>query len=403
MNAATRGWCPSLYEPMQSGDGLLVRIKPSASRLDAVSAGHVAEAALRHGNGMIELTNRGNLQLRGFSVASASMFAHEAVELGLAVADPGAERRRNIQVSPLAGDDPDCDADTLAVARTLEAALITDGDLDRLPGKFGFAVDGGGALSLDSLRADITLCASGDGVWQVEAGDAASVCTAMEAPLHAQRLARALLDLPGAPLRPSRQPGSGTMLFEAAGLPCQPTGFVARQSPVAVGPLPANAFGIGVPPGRLDAELLQQLAALAEQLGDGTIRLTPWRALVLAGLQPGAEQTLCSTLAGQLLDPTDPRLRTASCIGAPACPRGSVPAPKAAFRLGALLPDGVFLHVSGCAKGCAHPGTAPLTLVGHDGHYDLVIDGRAGDAPLHRGLTLDMAASLLHQHKDHPA
>ncbi|MGI4745692.1 MAG: hypothetical protein ACRYGI_01755 [Janthinobacterium lividum] len=38
MNATTRSWCPSLYEPMQSGDGLLVRIKPSASRLDAASA-----------------------------------------------------------------------------------------------------------------------------------------------------------------------------------------------------------------------------------------------------------------------------------------------------------------------------------------------------------------------------
>lgn len=403
MNATTRGWCPSLYEPMQSGDGLLVRIKPSASRLDATSARHVASAALRHGNGMIELTNRGNLQLRGFSVDSASVFARGAVELGLAVADPAAERRRNIQVSPLAGDDPDCDIDTLAVARALEAVLINDSSLDRLPGKFGFAVDGGGALSLDSLRADIMLRASGAGTWQVEAGDTAGLCTAAEAPLLAHRLACASLDIPGMPLRPSRQPGSGTMLFEAAGLSCRPTVSVARSSPVAVGPLPANAFGIGVPPGRLDAGLLLQLAALAERLGDATIRLTPWRALVLAGLQPGAEPTLRSTLAGQLLDPTDPRLRTASCIGAPACPRGTVPAPEAAFRLGMLLPDGVFLHISGCAKGCAHPGAASLTLVGHDGRYDLVVDGRAGDTPLHRGLTLDMAASLLHQHKDHPA
>ncbi|NPD67111.1 precorrin-3B synthase [Lichenicola cladoniae] len=403
MNAIVRGWCPSLYEPMQSGDGLLVRIKPSASRLDAMSARHVAEAALRHGNGMIELTNRGNLQLRGFSVGSAALFAREAVELGLAVADPAAERRRNIQASPLAGDDPDCDADTLAIARALEAVLIADDSLNGLPGKFGFAVDGGGALSLESVRADITLRASGPGSWQVEAGDAAAACTVAEAPLHAQRLARASLALPGAPVRPSRDPVSGTMLFQADGLPCRPIGFVARQSPVAVGPLPAGAFGIGVPPGRLDASLLLQLAALAEQLGEATIRLTPWRALVLAGLLPGAESSVRSTLAGQLLDPTDPRLRTASCIGAPACPRGMVPAPATAFQLGALLPDGVFLHVSGCAKGCAHPGTAPLTLVGHDGLYDLVVDGRAGDTPRHHGLTLDMAASLLHQHKDHPA
>jgi precorrin-3B synthase len=36
------------------------------------------------------------------------------------------------------------------------------------------------------------------------------------------------------------------------------------------------------------------------------------------------------------------------------------------------------LHVSGCAKGCAHPGVAALTVIGPD---RLVVQGRAGDTP----------------------
>jgi len=45
------------------------------------------------------------------------------------------------------------------------------------------------------------------------------------------------------------------------------------------------------------------------------------------------------------------------------------------------------LHVSGCAKGCAHPGPATATLTGRDGRFDLIPDGPAGGTPLARGLT----------------
>ncbi len=53
--------------------------------------------------------------------------------------------------------------------------------------------------------------------------------------------------------------------------------------------------------------------------------------------------------------------------------------------------------MSGCAKGCGHPGPAPLTLVGRGGGYDVVRDGRASDEPVLRGLDLDAVAALLRQ------
>jgi precorrin-3B synthase len=62
-----------------------------------------------------------------------------------------------------------------------------------------------------------------------------------------------------------------------------------------------------------------------------------------------------------------------------------------------LLPraGGILLHVSGCAKGCARASPAPLTLVAKPGGYDLVIDGRAGDPPAHRGLSIDQTTALV--------
>ncbi len=401
MNAlvSPRGWCPGLFEPMPSGDGLLLRIKPRAARLDAVSARVLADAATRHGNGAIELTNRGNLQFRGFTASSAVRFARLAVDAGLADPEPAVERRRTVLASPLAGDDPGCAADTAAVARALDAALSADPALDRLPGKFGFVVDGGGCLGLGGAGGDIALRAAG-GAWRVQAGHAAIRCEPEAAPGLALRLAHAVL-LHDPPLRPARRPGCGPALFRAAGLAFDPVPPAVRAAPAAVGPLPGGAFGIGLPPGRLDASLLAILADLSERCGDGTLRVTPWRSILIAGLRPHGEAVLRAALPDGLLDPDDPRLRVASCIGAPGCARAGRPAPADAARLGVLLPRnrsaGTVLHVSGCAKGCGHPGPAPLTLVGRDGGYDLVRNGRASDAPVLHGLDVHAAAALLRQ------
>ena len=45
-----------------------------------------------------------------------------------------------------------------------------------------------------------------------------------------------------------------------------------------------------------------------------------------------------------------------------------------------LFAEGLFVHVSGCIKGCAHAARAPLAFAGLDGgRCRLVINGRAGD------------------------
>jgi precorrin-3B synthase len=138
------------------------------------------------------------------------------------------------------------------------------------------------------------------------------------------------------------------------------------------------------------------LALLAKQYADGTLRVTPWRALVLPGVPAAAVTQLrdAGDALGLIVDPMDPRLAVIACPGQPACASATVPARTDAMRLVALgLPRTV--HVSGCAKGCAHSGPARITLIGENGRYGIVRNGRPSDVPSMGGLTIDQVIAAL--------
>ncbi len=62
-----------------------------------------------------------------------------------------------------------------------------------------------------------------------------------------------------------------------------------------------------------------------------------------------------------------------------------------------ILDGTLTIHVSGCAKGCAHPGAAGLTVIGPD---RLVVQGRAGDAPHGRTSAAEFIAGLARLHTE---
>jgi precorrin-3B synthase len=124
------------------------------------------------------------------------------------------------------------------------------------------------------------------------------------------------------------------------------------------------------------AETLLALASLGHE-----IRPTPWRMLLLVGA------TSLPTIPDLVVDPSDPILRITACTGAPACPQGLGETRTVARQLAPHLPDGQTLHVSGCAKGCAHPGAAELTITATGHGYDLIRNGTASDIPSLTGLS----------------
>nr|MCU0903846.1 precorrin-3B synthase [Tabrizicola sp.] len=129
-----KGWCPGALRPMQSGDGLVVRIRPPMGRLTPQQAQAIAQAAETHGNGIIDLSARANLQLRGVTEASHPRLIDDLRAQGLIDLDIETESLRNLIVTPFRN------AGTTALAATLSAALSR---MPKLPGKFGFALDTG--------------------------------------------------------------------------------------------------------------------------------------------------------------------------------------------------------------------------------------------------------------------
>ena len=105
------------------------------------------------------------------------------------------------------------------------------------------------------------------------------------------------------------------------------------------------------------------------------LRVTPWRMLLIEGIDAMPD------LPGLITQPDDPLLRVIACTGAPGLPaRPRSRRARWRDRWRRSLPTEVVLHVSGCAKGCAHPGAAAFTLTAQDGGFDLIRDGHARDA-----------------------
>ncbi|MCQ8241291.1 precorrin-3B synthase [Acetobacteraceae bacterium KSS12] len=392
---------------MASGDGWLLRVKPSHSRLTAAQARALAGIARTHGNGIVELTARGNLQLRGLTEADARALPPGLVSLGLGSPDPEVERRRSILVSPLAGIDPACDDATLRIASVLETELNGAAELRSLPDKFGFAVDGGGLLPLSQMTADVVLRASPGG-WRIEAGGGRATPRQQDANALASlaiRVARAAGSLPR---RLAQDPAPGLALLRSLGLETRSRDAVGETAPsverppAAVGPIGALAMGVLLPGGQGNAGLLERLADAADGAGNGLLALTPWRSIVLPLAVGASFPAMAGMLGGLILDPEHPARFVRACAGRGGCPRGLADVRTDASRLAALLGRDAMrelgvLHLSGCRKGCAHPAPAQATLVAEAGGYGLVLGGTAGDEAAATGLSIAAAAVRLRE------
>ncbi|WP_395383297.1 hypothetical protein ACHMW4_03470 [Mesorhizobium sp. UC22_110] len=148
-----------------------------------------------------------------------------------------------------------------------------------------------------------------------------------------------------------------------------------------------HAVGIALPFGSMPAERIAQLCLEAHARGADEIRPAPRRTLLfrIPGEQDCFDLQQAAHGLGFVTETGDPRLHIAACPGEPACASGRIATREIAETVAsshAGLLDGSFtLHVSGCAKGCAHPATAALTLVGGENGAGLVVDGTAKALP----------------------
>jgi precorrin-3B synthase len=409
--APRRGWCPGLARPMPTGDGLLVRLHPVAGRLGADQARAAAHAARAGGNGLLDVTARGNLQIRGVTAESHGRVVAILGEVGLGdVRHDGGPQRLTLD-APLAG------TDALAVVAAVEAI---GREVAGLPAKTLVAVEDA-AGGLGPVEADLWVRVAPQPsdptdargtAWRGDPAPHSVTDDVLSSSVDMGRDALPALQLavatPDGPLWLAPTPAPiafaalSTLLHGLAASGARRMralsefqrgillgGLTRGEAPPRSTALPAGLHGCTVvaefPFGRCDAALLDRLAGWSEAHGDGHLSLTPGRGIALTARDEAAAATLrdAAGAAGLIVDPADPRRAVAACPGAPACASGGTPAQDHAPRLAAafahLAKAGATAHVSGCPKGCARLKAATLTLVGRaDGRYGVVLEGNAG-------------------------
>ena len=385
---------------MPTGDGLLARVHPPLGILTLDQARAVAEGARRFGNGHIDLTARANLQIRGVTEATQTDLARllAAEGLGDVRADGGPQRLT--LTSPLVNRDPAALIDVSALARAVEAVGLA---IPGLPAKTLVVIAGrrDGVMP----EADCCVVALEPGVVAIVAGqgqDEVVTCAEGEAPARVAALLAAFA-LTGLRRMRDLSDAERATIIEAlrvgnpAPLPMHADDRGHSNLAQDGGALFAPAPGLHADPGlhiividaafgRCTAEALDRVVAAAIALGAPDIRLSPTRGFVLmAAPGPHGAAVLADLATDFIIAPDDPRCRIDACTGAPGCASGSTATLADAARLAEALRPltalGGSAHVSGCAKGCARPGPAGLTLVGRQGHYGVVLGGAPADEP----------------------
>ena len=359
-----KGWCPGAHRPMLSGDGLVVRVRPFRAELTKAQVLALCELSQRYGNGVIDLTSRANLQLRGVAEADHSALLAALDALGLIDADPAIEGHRNILVPARR------DAGGLT-DRLYDRVLATIPDLPDLPQKMGFAIDTGPDACLGDGSADFRFELDTTGALLLRADGAQTARPVTEATAKAALLdlARWFAETGGGPAGRMARHLTTTSLPQA----WTQTEPRTQSAPCVPGSAPEGSI-LGAPFGKLAADDLQ---TLLEKSGASHIRLMLNRLFLLVDGTPGDTPFVT--------EPGNPLMSAHACPGAPFCPQATVPTMDIARDLASRVSG--TLHVSGCAKGCALPRAADTTLTGRDGRFDLVRNGAPWDTPCARGLS----------------
>jgi precorrin-3B synthase len=385
----------------EAADGCLARVRLPGGLVSGRQLRVLASLAGELGDGRVELTSRGNVQLRGLPAAAAGPLTSKLSAAGL-LPSVSHERVRNVIASPLAGLDRGSDLSGIVCA--LDSELCARPRLAELSGRFLFAVDDGrgdvaglGADVVATIRPDGAAinglsvgCPRGRGADARDGapGDlpdkvAAVMLAFAEAFLDERAAAGSaawrIADLPGGGERVRAAVAQRFGLAPGAERPApvtgtRPVGLVRRPvhagggvEPRSVPPDDFDSLVLLAPLGRLTAAQVTWLAARAV---GRPARVTPWRSVVLPG-QADADLALREAAGlGLGVDDSSPWLRVTACAGRPGCASALADVQADAAAFAARWP-GRIVHVSGCGRHCGRPAATEIDVTATSEGYSV--------------------------------
>jgi ferredoxin-nitrite reductase len=396
--------CPGLFSPTSAQDGVLSRIRIPGGILSSAQCKAIATLSDQYGNGLVQVTNRANLQLRGLEAKLPRDALRQLQAVALAAPVPELDGIRNIMSSPTAGIDPQALVETHPLVRAWNRTLVSRPDFAVLSPKFSVCFDGGEAVAVGDRPNDITLMATKvqgsiqfrlhlsmgergespqDVGVNVKQGEVIPLLVAL-AEVYRDYILQSSQQKP---------PRLRTLLKDWGvkrylKIVSQQSGFVLSAGPktcskpntvsyahLGIHPQKQTGLsyiGVSLPLGQLQTQQLQMLAHLSIQYGDGSVRLTPWQTILVPNLATSqvaqAQQRIED--CGLQTCATHPSSAMVACSGTSGCRAAVTDTQRHAQLLTAHLTQSVVLdcplniHLSGCDKSCAQHHAGDITLVG---------------------------------------
>jgi ferredoxin-nitrite reductase len=417
--------------PAQTSYMMRLRI-PNGVLSHAQFAG-LADLAERHGGGYAHVTTRANIQMREIAPANVTAIVEAVQDFGLSSRGSGADNIRNVTGGATAGIDPQELYDTRPLAREWHFHVLNDRSLTGLPRKFNVAFDGGGQIATLEETNDIGFQAVqvGEGagvepgVWfRVVIGgitghrdlarDVGIVCRPEECTAIADAIVRIFIEGGDRADRAKARlkyvlDGWGVEKYLAAveaklGRPLTRVvaTAIAARPPVdraahigvhAQAQAGLNWIGLALPVGRLTADQMRGVAAIARDFGDGDLRLTVWQNLLVSGVADDKVDSAKAAIETLGLDWRANALRAGlvACTGATGCKFAAAHTKEHALDIAAHLEARLSLdapiniHLTGCHHSCAQHyigdiGLMAVKVVGGDDEepiegYTIVVGG----------------------------
>jgi len=359
-----RDACPGAMQLHHAADGALARVRLPGGMILARQLEELAHAATRFGSPGMELTSRGNIQLR--AIADTAAVADMVAAVGL-LPSQSHERVRNIVASPLSGR-VGRTTDIRGLVTELDEAIQSEPALAELPGRFMFGLDDGradisglaadvGAHFLDEATAALLLAGSDTGV-RLTPPDVVPALVTVATRFSATR---------GKAWRVAELADVTPLLEQFT--PCAAPG--ATWPPVVRPPVGwlqqvdgRVALGAAVPLGVLPASVAEYLAAIGAPLV-----ITPWRSVLVCDLDEGVADVALRVLApmGLVFDGNSPWLTVSACTGSPGCEHSAADVRADATAALDEPADG-HRHFVGCERACGSPPVGEVLVATGDGY-----------------------------------
>ncbi len=380
----------------------------------------IAELSRRLGNGVLDITTRQQIELRGFTLDSIPAIWEKLRGVDLRSLQTGIDNVRNINGCALAGLTPHELFDASPVVRDLDRIIVgSEGnpEFTNLPRKLNITVTGCLDNCTHSESQDIALVPAKKGerlgfnvlVGGKMGSGGFTIASRLNVFVEIYQAAAAVVELikifrDHGP-REARSKCRFAFLIEEWGIPRLREELTARmgyelalQGRDMRGSHHADhigmnsqkqaglaAVGLCIPTGRVNPEQIGELARLADVYGNGEIRLTTGQNAVIPYVPAGCMSKLLNEpLLKQFSPRPSPFMRgLVACIGTDYCNLALIETKNRALALSQTLHEkmgaGVnplTIHWSGCPAGCGNHEAADVGLRG----FKTRIDGKLVDA-----------------------